>query len=764
MKRRTRSGGMRGRGTVFRPLFAAAGAYLSLASACMASPAVMPQAAGSSSTPSAQRATWARARIRAAETLRRMTPEEKTTLTIGILAIPFGPDPPPLPAEAVPGAGYVPGIPRLGIPALRETDASLGVGWATGARMDGATALPSGLAQAASFDPQLIRRAGAIIGAEARAKGFNVMLAGGVNLARDPRNGRNFEYLGEDPWLAGTLAGAAVAGIQSNRIISTLKHFALNGQETGRKFVQVKIGEAAARESDLLAFQLGIERGQPGAVMCAYNRVRDGNACASDWLLNQVLKRDWQFPGFVMSDWGAVLSTQAALQGLDQQSGAQLDPRPFLGADLAQAARSDARLAARVDDMNLRILTAIHASGIDREPAVPGGTYDAAAHAAVAREVAESGIVLLRNRNGALPLSTSVRSIAIIGGYASHGVLSGGGSSQVHGEGGPALIRPVGGVGVFAAFTTEQYHRSPPFAAIAALVPHARLSYRDGRHITDAVEKARQADVAIVFANQWASEGYDLPDLSLPDGQDALIEAVAAANPHTIVVLQTGGPVLMPWIGKAAAVLEAWYPGARGGEAIAAVLFGQVNPSGRLPITFPAGLEQLPRPRLDGLDVYEPDFLGNPPTPDAKLVVDYDIEGSDVGYRWNARRGQHALFPFGFGLSYTSFSLGGLATDGTTARFDVANRGPRDGAAVAQLYLVSRDREPKLRLVGYQRVPLAAGASRKIDLQIDPRLLADWHHGGWRIRAGTYDFALGENAETLGPVVSVPLRERRWRD
>lgn len=701
---------------------------------------------------------------RADATVRAMTPEEKTVLTHGIMPLPLGANPPPLPAGAIPGAGYVAGIPRLGVPALTETDASLGVSYVLGLRKDGATALPSGLAQAATWNPELVRRGGQMIGAEARAKGFNVLLAGGVNLMRDPRNGRTFEYFSEDPLLSGVLAGNAIAGIQSNAIISTIKHFALNGQETGRKFADVRIADAAARESDLLAFQLGIEIGRPGSVMCAYNRVNGAPACSSDYLLNQVLKRDWRYKGFVMSDWGAVPGLEAALDGLDQQSGAQLDPALFFADKLAAAAKADPRYAARLDDMNRRILHAIYAVGLDRSPVAPGGKVDLAAHAEVALETAKQGIVLLRNEGNVLPLARTAKRIAVIGGYADTGVLSGAGSSQVHGEGGPAASIPQGGDGPFAAFISEQYHRSVPLKAIKAMAPEAEVRFRNGRYVSEAVSAARDADVAIVFATKWSTEGIDQPDLTLPNGQDALIAAVAAANPHTIVVLETGNPVLMPWLDRTAAVVEAWYPGARGGEAIASVLFGETNPSGRLPITFPASLADLPRPELDGLATLEPNFSGDAPSPDSKLTVNYDIEGSDVGYRWFARKGLKPLFPFGYGLSYTSFAASGLAVRGTSATLTVSNTGAREGATVAQVYLVARGGENKQRLVAFQRVAVAPGASRKLTLAIDPRLLADWKDGGWAMPGGTYSFAIGENAEQLGPPVTVRLPARRWKD
>lgn len=700
---------------------------------------------------------------RAAETESQMTPGERKVLTYGLMAVPFGDF--ALPEGAVPGAGYVAGIERLGVPPLTETDASLGVSYAGGVRKDGATALPSGMALGSTWNPELMRKAGAMIGGEARAKGFNVMLAGSINLIRDPRNGRTFEYLGEDPLHSGLLGGAAVAGIQSVHVISTLKHFALNGQETGRHFVDVKIGDGAARESDLLAFEIAIERGDPGSVMCAYNLVKGAYTCDSDYLLNKVLKQDWGFKGWVMSDWGAVPGLEAAMNGLDQQSGAQIDKAIFFGEPLSEAAATDKRWAERLSDMNRRILRSIYAVGVDKHPPVKQD-IDFAANGDIAQETAEQGIVLLRNRGGALPLAKTVKRIAVIGGFANDGVLSGGGSSQVQGLGGPIISVPLAGAdSIFASIIAQNYHRSSPLKAIGKLAPEAKISYRDGRYVADAVIAAEQADVAIVFATQWMTEGFDVPDLSLPSGQDSLIAAVAKANPNTIVVLETGGPVAMPWLEKTAAVLAAWYPGARGGDAIARIIFGDVNPSGRLPVTFPASVAQLPRPELDGARTVEPSFVGVR-APGQVLTVDYDIEGSDIGYRWFARKKHKALFPFGFGLSYTEFEHGALslARDGErlTATFRVANKGLRAGAEVAQVYLISGAGEKKHRLAGFQRVELAPGESREVSVTLEPRILAEWEDGKWRIAAGRYAFALGKSAEDLGAPANIALEERSW--
>lgn len=709
--------------------------------------------------------TWQDAEKRADNVVGKMRPDEKTILTIGILPAPLGTDPIPIPADAIPAAGYVPGIPRLNVPALRETDASLGVAWAAGLRKDGATALPSGLAMASSWDPELLRKGGAMIGSEARAKGFNVLLGGGANLTRDPRNGRTFEYLSEDPLLTGVLVGNAILGIQSNHIISTIKHLALNGQETARQYIDVHISDAAARESDLLAFQIGIEIGRPGSIMCAYNRVLGHQACSSDYLLNKVLKQGWGYRGFVMSDWGAVPALDAALNGLDQQSGSQLDPAAFFGRPLAEAAAKDPSYAERVDDMNRRVLTAIFANQVDRYPAEPGGKIDFALHGDVAEEVAKRGIVLLRNKGDILPLTRTAQRILVVGGNANIGVLSGAGSSQVHAEGGPVgAVSMVRNDAPFANFLAQQYQGSPPLDAIRKAAPQATVTYRDGAYVSEAVEQARRADIVIVFATSWSSEGFDRPDLSLPNGQDALIDAVSKANPKTIVVLQTGNPVDMPWLEQTAAVVEAWYPGVRGAEAIASVLFGDTNPSGRLPITFPKSVSQLPRPVIDGFKTVEPDFVGKPPSNDAKLTTDYDIEGSDVGYRWFARKGEMPLFPFGHGLSYTRFSSSGLRVSGLKASFKLKNDGKRQGATVGQLYLISRDGQAKRRLVGFQRVELSPGESKIVSITIDPRILADWNGNGWTLPGGGYSFALGENALDLGKPVTTNIATRTWKD
>lgn len=685
-----------------------------------------------------------------------MTQSEKLRLVHGYFANPqFTKN---LPAAAIGSAGFVPGNSRLGIPALQESDASLGVADPLDIqRGNSSTALPSGLTLASTFDPKAAYAGGAMIGQEAWRRGFDVLLAGGVNLARDPRNGRNFEYLGEDPLLAGTLDGEAIRGIQDQHVISTAKHFVLNDQETNRHDANAVIGEAAMRESDLLAFEFAIERGQPGAIMCSYNLVNGVHACGNSHLLNDVLKGDWSYPGWVMSDWGAVHGVGNALAGLDQESGEQADKKVYFDAPLRAALKAGKVSQSRLDDMIHRILRSMFAVGVFDHP--PRKTpIDYKADALVAQHEAEEGIVLLKNAGGILPLSAGSERIAVIGGHADAGVLSGGGSSQViphlpAAKGSPRALLgrlttvPVGGEGMMGPFATMVFDPDPPLAAIRAKAPDAVVRYDTGRYIASATALAKWANVVIVFATQWMIEGSDAPDLSLPSGQDALIEAIAATNPHTIVVLETGNPVAMPWLDHVAGVVEAWYPGQRGGHAIANALFGDIDPSGHLPVTFPRDIGQNPRPKLPGIRLQ----------PGQKFNIDYNIEGAKVGYRWFVAKNLTSLFPFGYGLSYTTFGYSNLEVEGgrtLTVSFDVTNTGKVAGAAVPQVYLTSQGRENVERLIGFSRVTLAPGQSQHVTLTVDPRVIANFDTGmhAWRINRGNYTVMLARSA--TDPVAS----------
>lgn len=671
----------------------------------------------------------------------------------------------------IPSAGHMPGVPRLGIPTLRESDASLGVANQIEQRRgDVATALPAGLATAATFEPELAYRGGVMIGSEARAKTFNVLLAGGINLTRDPWNGRNFEYLGEDPLLSGVMAGEAIRGVQSNHIVSTIKHFALNSQETGRHVSDARIGEAALRESDLLAFELALERGKPASVMCAYNKVNGDYACENDFLLNTVLKRDWGYRGWVMSDWGAVHSTaKAALAGLDQESGEELDKQVYFAAPLEAALVDGSVPEARLDDMVRRILYGVIASGLMDDP-VPADAQpiDYTAHAEIAQRVAEQGMVLLKNVGDVLPVVKSARKIVLIGAHADVGVLSGGGSSQVRSVGGAPVEIPLT-KGEAASFARITWHASSPLAALRAAMPGADIRYVDGSDPQAAATAARGADLAIVFAWQWQSEAQDAATLSLPDGQDGLIDAVAAANRKTLVVLETGGPVLMPWLARVPAVLQAWYPGQRGGEAIARILTGDVNPSGRLPITFPARAEQSPRAAPVGLAASDAVDARKAAGDKTAQLEPYPIqyrEGADVGYRWYAKQNQTPLFPFGYGQSYTRFRYANLKIEGGDAvrvSFDVTNVGTRAGDDVPQLYAQPPGRGHAFRLAGWHKLRLEPGRTERVTIVAAPKTLARYDVAGhrWQVDAGRYAVAVGRFAGDRALIGAVQVNAAR---
>jgi beta-glucosidase len=694
---------------------------------------------------------------RAAQMVAAMTLQEKIQTVFGYFATDFAKKNHIAPKEARrDSAGYVPGVARVGLPPQWQADAGIGVATQSSSKQPyERTALPSGLATTASWNPALAYAGGAMIGKEARLSGYNFMLAGGVNLMREPRNGRNFEYGGEDPLLAGVMVGEQIRGIQSNRIVATVKHFAYNDQETNRFTVNAELADAAGRMSDLLAFQIAIERGNPGAVMCAYNRVNGAYACESPYLLNEVLKQDWRYQGFVMSDWGAVHSTiPSANAGLDQQSGWPFDHSAYFSDPLREAVVNHHVPQARLDDMVLRIVRAMMTNGVMDDPigAEPADGIDFDAHAAVTQADIEEGIVLLKNRAGLLPLAAGTRSIALIGGHADKGVLSGGGASQVYPHGGMAV--PNEGPAYFPG--PMVYHPSSPMKALAERST-AQLTYHDGKDIEAAARLAAASDVAIVFATQWTAESVDAPSLSLPGKQDELIAAIARANPRTVVVLETGGPVTMPWLDQAGAVLEAWYPGTRGGVAIARVLNGEVNPSGHLPATFPAAEAQLPRPVIDA--------AGDDPE---QARVDYNIEGAAVGYKWYDLKGLKPLFAFGHGLSYTSFAYSGLRVmqkDGqVSVSFTVKNTGGRAGKAVPQIYVspVKGGWEAPKRLGGWDKIALAPGESREVTVAIDPRLLGVYHSASktWRIADGDYDIMLAESAAAPAATVRQRLPAR----
>ncbi|HEX3740065.1 MAG TPA: glycoside hydrolase family 3 C-terminal domain-containing protein [Terriglobales bacterium] len=644
----------------------------------------------------------------------------------------------PLTPLANGGAGYVEGIKRLGIGPIVISDAAYGVR-DSGANGRYSTAMPSNLGAASSWDPQSACDYGAVIGRELRAQGFNMTLGGGVNLAREPRDGRTFEYAGEDPLLAGTLVGNMMKCEQEQHVVGDLKHYVMNDQEAGRAFVNSVISKQAMQESDLLAFHIAISTANPAAVMCSYNRINGDFACENSYTLRDVLKKDWGFKGFVISDWGGTHSAEkASAAGLDQEE----PMADFFGSKLKEAVEAGRVPMSEIDDHARRVLYAEFLSGIVDDPPEKS-VVDVEKGLEVARRAEEKSIVLLKNSQSELPIDSSkVKSIAIIGGHADIAMISGGGSAQVDPPGGNAIVPPGKGA---THWQDHIWFPTSPLKALRAKLPTTKIDFDSGSDVQSAVRLAKGSDLAIVFAYQWEAEDMDLPSLSLPDNQNALIEQVAAANPHTVVVLETGTAVTMPWIDRVAGVVEAWYAGSSGHKALANVLVGEVNPSGKLAITFPKSEEDLPHPVIPPL----------PPKDQAlSYAVHYD-EGPEVGYKWYEAQQKQPLFSFGFGLSYTSYAYSDLSVDSSvkTVHFTIKNTGQRAGTEITEVYAQlpssSGEESRYKRLVGWKRVTLAAGESQTVTVPIDLRVLKtfDETNNSWKFAPGTYSVFVGGSSD-----------------
>lgn len=698
---------------------------------------------------------------RASMVVKEMTIDEKIQMLHGTGMVGLSPMS-PLAVHSNGGAGYVVEIPRLGIPAIQMSDAAYGV------RMSGengrySTALPSCVAGAASWDVQGGFEYGALIGRELRAQGYNMSLGGGVNLTREPRNGRTFEYMGEDPVLAGKMVASVIKGIQAQHVLGDIKHYALNDQESGRNAVNITIDKRAARESDMLAFEIGIEESDPAGVMCSYNRVYGDYACENKYLLTDVLKRDWNFKGFVLTDWGGAHSIEkASAAGMDHEQPGWI----FYGDDLKKAVASGRVPQAELDDHVHRILRAMFATGLMDDP-VQRSVPDVLGGLEVARKLEEQSIVLLKNEKSQLPLDAAkVHSIAVIGPHADVGMISGGGSAQVDPPVGNAILPPGRGQ---TRWLEPVWFPTSPLKSIRAKAAGAKVQFNSGTDPSAAAALAKNSDVAIIFAYQWESEGMDLPSLALPEHQDDLIAEVAAANPHTVVVVESGGPVTMPWADKVSAILEAWFAGSSGSDAVANVLFGDVNPSAKLPLTFPRSEADLPHPKVVQPP---PESIPNDTQPEvwkqiaaglAPFQVTYD-EGVKVGYKWYDAEKRAVLFPFGHGLSYTTYSYAGLkVTPGKNPKvsFTVKNTGKRDGAEVAQIYaaLPTAAAEPPKRLVGFNKVWLKAGESKEVTVEVNPKYLSIFNveQNGWQLLPGEYNFMVGGSSQSLPLKQSVTL-------
>ena len=659
------------------------------------------------------------------------------------------------------GAGVVQGVPRLGLPPIQLADSAVGV---RGAAERGryATLLPSTIALAAAWDLNLAYEYGEVIGRELRDQQYQASLGAGVNLMREPRNGRNFEYAGEDPVLAGKTVAQLVKGLQSQKVIGDIKHYALNDQETGRNIGDVKMSRRIMRETDLLAFEIAILESQPGMVMCSYNKVNGDWACENDYLLNQLLKKTWGFKGVVMSDWNATHSTaKAAMAGLDCEQPGGPAERARFGDALKKAVEAGEVPMSRIDDMVQRIVRTAFAAGVIDDPPL-GRVVDPFKGADSAQRIAEQSSVLLKNADALLPLdAVRVKSIAIIGSKADTSVLSGGGSAQVDPPGGgPSRF---GGPAV--------WFPSSPLKAVRAKAPRAKVEYHDGVDVKAAAALAKASEVAIVFVNEPTTEGRDLPSLSLSGTQNDLVSAVAAANPRSIVVLETGGPAAMPWIDSVGAAIEIWYPGVRGAEALANILFGDVNPSAKLPATFARSDADLPHPVIFGSaprpttpPATPPAGAAGAPQPRFRMApfdIDY-TEGLKVGYKWFQAENKQPLFAFGHGLSYTTFAYSGLKAAIDSVSFTVRNTGKRAGAEVAQVYagLPSAANEPPKRLVAWEKIQLAPGESKTVTVKLEPKFLSIFNEAkdDWELLPGDYRIFVGGSSDGTPLSASVSVR------
>ena len=662
------------------------------------------------------------------------------------------------------------GVKRLGIPELTTSDGPHGVrlehgrGWDVEPNVyDSGTALPTGVCLAATWNPQLGYAFGSVLGSEANFRGKDVILGPGINIIRTPLNGRNFEYQSEDPFLVSKMVVGYVKGVQDQGISACVKHYALNNIETRRNFVNVIVSERALREIYLPGFKAAVQLGDVNTLMGSYNKVRGEWATQNNYLMNQILKKEWGFKGAVMSDWGAVHNTIEALyNGNDLEMGTDLSmlPHPnygkfFLGDTVVNLVKTGKIAEYIIDEKVRRILYVMFKTGM-----IDGhrkkGEYNTKEHQETAKKVAEEGIVLLKNEDHILPLNKSkVKTVAVIGYNADRVQAMGGGSSQVKAF---YEITPLKGIKNLAGNNISVTYSKGYTIARGAVA--------DAAAISEAVNAASKADVAIVVGgwthgydyNVWSDNAYDAedadkPNMHMPFGQDELIKAVIKANPNTIVVLMGGGPIdISEWVNNTKGIVEAWYPGMEGGNALANILFGKVNPSGKLPMTFPKKLEDAPERRLG---MYSKDSL-----------TMYYTDDIYVGYRYFDTYKVEPQFAFGHGLSYTNFTYSGLHISGSgktaTVTFTVKNSGQVAGAEVAQVY-VHQDKStlprPEKELKGFDKVMLQPGQSKTVSVPLNAESFQYFNDltNNWVMEPGTFKIYVGSSSRDIRLTGTVKL-------
>ena len=671
-----------------------------------------------------------------------------------------------------------PGVPRLGIPEIWWSDGPHGIReevywdeW-TGANWtnDSCTAFPALTSLAATFNPELSKAYGVAIGEEARYRGKDVLLGPGVNIYRTPLNGRNFEYMGEDPYLASTMVVPYIQGVQQNGVAACVKHFALNNQEEWRGHINVNLSDRALYEIYLPAFKAAVTEAKVWSIMGAYNQIRGQHCCHNDLLLNKILKTDWKFDGVVVSDWGGVHDTrQAALYGLDVEMGtytdgltskAKFDYKDYYLAQpfLAQIKKGEIPEAVLNDKVS-RILRLIFRTNMNRNR--PYGKFVSPEHSQTALRIAEEGIVLLKNENNILPVaSEKYTSIAVIGENAVKTLTLGGGSSSLKVK---YEVSPL--EGLVKIYGKDKIHYSMGYSsgpsAYDKVVPPVE---NQDSLLKSAVEIASKADVVLFFGglnkNQYQDcEGGDRKSYDLPFGQNRLISEILKVNKNLVIVLTTGNAVAMPWIKEVPAIIQNWYNGSENGNAIARVISGAVNPSGKLPFSFPVKLEDNAAHSFGKLS-YPGDSINQ-----------YYKEDILVGYRWFDTRKIKPLFPFGYGLSYTSFGYGKIATDKkeyakdetVNVTFTLKNTGTTDGYETVQIY-ASQPKASVIRpvkeLKGFKKVFLQPGETATVTIPIRIQDLAfyDERTGNWNVEAGEFVFHNASSAADVKSSVKIRVK------
>ena len=589
-----------------------------------------------------------------------------------------------------------------------------------------AVCFPTACATAASFDPDMIREMGEAIGDSCQHEKLSVVLGPAVNIKRSPLCGRNFEYFSEDPYLAGRMATAIIQGIQSRNVGTSIKHFALNSQEHRRMSSSSDADERTIREIYFPAFEMAVKEAKPWTVMCSYNKINGVYASENPWLLTDVLRKEWGFEGYVVSDWGAVSDRVAGVAaGLDLEMPASGGVNDKKIVEAVKAGKLDEKLVDRACE---RILNIVYRYLENAKPETP---WDKEAQHAQAADIAAECMVLLKNEGGILPLNKEDE-VAFIGEFAQKPRFQGGGSSHIN------CFKTVGALEAAKGLKVTY---APGYSVAQDDAP--------AEMIAEAVAVAKKAKAAVVFAglpDSYESEGYDRKHMRMPACQNKLIEAVAEANPNTVVVLHNGAPVEMPWIGKVRGVLEAYLAGQAVGEAAVRILFGDANPCGKLPETFPLKLEDNPSYLYYGGE-------GN--------VTEYR-EGVFVGYRYYDKKKMDVLFPFGFGLSYTTFEYSSLKlsaekirdTDTLTATLTVKNTGSRSGKAVVQLYVgdaESTPLRPVRELKGFAKVALQPGESKEVSFTLEKRAFAYWNRQihDWYVETGVFTIEAGDSSRFL---------------